>query len=69
MKITQEVRDFAKANPPRDGEGDHSPLSANGGGAAALAAEDAEPGMAEMSKVFRDTGGELYLGARGREHD
>lgn len=29
----------------------------------------AEEGMAEMSKVFRETGGELYMGAGGREHD
>ena len=63
MKITQEVRDFAKANPPRDGEGDHSPLSANGGGAAALAAEEAEAGMAQMSEKFREKGGEIYLPA------
>ena len=28
-----------------------------------------EAGMAEMSKKFRETGGELYMGARGREHD
>jgi len=25
--------------------------------------------MAEMSKVFRETGGELYMGAGGRERD
>ena len=28
-----------------------------------------EEGMAEMSKVFRETGSELYMGAGGREHD
>jgi phosphomethylpyrimidine synthase len=33
------------------------------------ASEDAEVGMAEMSKVFRETGSELYMGAGGREHD
>jgi len=25
--------------------------------------------MAEMSKRFHDEGGELYIGANGREHD
>ncbi|AGH49291.1 phosphomethylpyrimidine synthase ThiC [Sphingomonas sp. MM-1] len=55
MKITQEVRDFAaKQNQPAD---------------SFLAAEAAEAGMAEMSKVFKETGGELYMGAGGREHD
>ena len=55
MKITQEVRDFAaKQNQPAD---------------SFIAAEDAEKGMKEMSQVFRETGGELYMGAGGREHD
>ncbi|WP_375196071.1 phosphomethylpyrimidine synthase ThiC [Sphingobium sp.] len=55
MKITQEVRDFAaKQNQPAD---------------AFIAAEDAEKGMQEMSEIFRETGGELYMGTGGREHD
>jgi phosphomethylpyrimidine synthase len=55
MKITQEVRDFAaKQNQPSD---------------AFIAAEDAEAGMAQMSEKFREIGSELYMGARGREHD
>jgi len=55
MKITQEVRDFAaRQNQPSD---------------AFIAAEDAEKGMLEMSKVFKETGSELYMGAGGREHD
>ncbi|MEW6577018.1 MAG: phosphomethylpyrimidine synthase ThiC, partial [Pseudomonadota bacterium] len=55
MKISQEVREFAKLqNQPADGF---------------VAAEDAEAGMAEMSKVYDETGRELYLGAGGREHD
>ncbi|TCM19823.1 hydroxymethylpyrimidine synthase [Novosphingobium sp. PhB165] len=62
MKISQEVRDFAaKQNQPSD---------------AFLAAHPepveeraAEAGMQEMSKVFRETGSELYMGAGGREHD
>ncbi|MFC0687291.1 phosphomethylpyrimidine synthase ThiC [Novosphingobium clariflavum] len=55
MKISQEVRDFAaKQNQPVQ---------------AFVAAEEAEAGMAAMSKVFRETGSELYMGAGGREHD
>jgi phosphomethylpyrimidine synthase len=55
MKISQEVREFAKLqNQPSDGF---------------VAAEDAEKGMAEMSKVYEDTGRELYMGAGDREHD
>ena len=26
-------------------------------------------GMEEMSRVFKETGSELYMGAGGREHD
>ena len=59
MKITQEVRDFAaKQN-----------ASADTFLAATPATVDAETGMAEMSKVFRETGSELYMGAGDREHD
>ncbi|WP_084583523.1 phosphomethylpyrimidine synthase ThiC [Sphingomonas azotifigens] len=59
MKITQEVRDFAaKQN-----------ASADTFLAATPATVAAEAGMAEMSKVFRETGSELYMGAGGREHD
>jgi len=55
MKITQEVREFAaKQNQASD---------------AFIAAEAAEAGMREMSAVFKETGGELYMGAGGREHD
>ncbi|MET3713235.1 phosphomethylpyrimidine synthase [Sphingomonas trueperi] len=61
MKITQEVRDFAaKQNQAAD-----SFLAAT----PAAAPADAEAGMAEMSKVFRETGSELYMGAGDREHD
>jgi len=49
MKITQEVRDFAaKQNQPSTGF---------------IAAEEAEAGMEEMSKVFKEKGGEVYLPA------
>jgi phosphomethylpyrimidine synthase len=63
MKISQEVRDFAaKQNQPSTGF-----IAAEEGGK--LAIVEAEAGMAEMSKVFKETGSELYMGAGGREHD
>ncbi|MGL3820259.1 phosphomethylpyrimidine synthase ThiC [Sphingopyxis sp. R3-92] len=55
MKISQEVRDFAKLQ--------------NQDSAGFIAAEEAEKGMAEMSQVYEDTGRELYMGAGDREHD
>ena len=55
MKISQEVRDFAKLQ--------------NQDSAAFIAAEEAERGMAKMSEVYEETGRELYMGAGGREHD
>jgi phosphomethylpyrimidine synthase len=55
MKISQEVREFARLqNQESDGF---------------LLAADAEAGMAEMSKVYDETGRELYLGAGDRERD
>ena len=36
---------------------------------AAVAAEEAEAGMAEMSRVYNEGGRELYIGAGNREHD
>jgi hypothetical protein len=76
MKITQEVREFADsaANTGRPGDGRTLELaerSAAGDGDFAakqnasadpfLAVQDAEKGMAEMSKRFRKEGGELYV--------
>ncbi|PQM28679.1 phosphomethylpyrimidine synthase ThiC [Sphingopyxis lindanitolerans] len=55
MKISQEVREFAKLQ--------------NQDSAGFIAAEEAEKGMAEMSQVYEDTGRELYMGAGDREHD
>jgi phosphomethylpyrimidine synthase len=61
MKITQEVREFARLNP--------SPLAGEGGARSperegeVAPDETAEAGMAEMSKRFHDEGGELYLPA------
>lgn len=55
MKITQEVREFARLqNQPAD---------------AFVAADDAEAGMAQMSEVYNETGRELYMGAGDRERD
>jgi phosphomethylpyrimidine synthase len=49
------VRDFAaKQNAPLE---------------TSIAVEEAEAGMAEMSKRYREGGSELYVGAGGREHD
>ena len=47
MKISQEVRDFAAKQ--------------NSAVETFVAAEEAEKGMAEMSQVYKDKGGELYL--------
>ena len=33
-----------------------------------VAAEEAEAGLAEMSKVYGETGRELYMGQGDREH-
>uniref|UniRef100_UPI001576FA7E phosphomethylpyrimidine synthase ThiC n=1 Tax=Sphingomonas bacterium TaxID=1895847 RepID=UPI001576FA7E len=76
MKITAEVREFAaKQNaeadqflaaqrPPRHGEGDHSAAPNGGGGSpSALTPDQAEAGMAGMSEVFKQKGGEIYLPA------
>ncbi|GAM05388.1 phosphomethylpyrimidine synthase ThiC [Novosphingobium sp. MBES04] len=55
MRISQEVRDFAlQQNQPPTGF---------------LAAEEAQMGMKEMSKVFKETGSKLYTGRVEREHD
>jgi phosphomethylpyrimidine synthase len=66
MKISQEVREFARLNPsPLEGEGDSAKLSAVRGqpDADAPAVTEAERGMAAMSRRFHDEGGELYLPA------
>src|SRR6187399_2451521 len=54
MKITQEVREFAKAEEAK---------------AAEISETEAEAGMAEMSQRYNEGGRELYIGANGREHD
>jgi len=56
MKITQEVRDFAAKQ-------EAGLLNAT------VSETEAEVGMAEMSRKYREGGSELYVGANGREHD
>jgi phosphomethylpyrimidine synthase len=63
MKITQEVRAFAKgelAELPRDVSPARARDFADG---EAVTEADAEEGMAEMSKRFHNEGGELYVPA------
>ena len=55
MKITQEVRDFAAKQ--------------NQESTSFIAADEAEKGMAEMSRVYHDGGRELYIGQGDRERD
>jgi phosphomethylpyrimidine synthase len=68
MKITQEVRDFAaKQNAPADTFlAASAPVDGADGNRAAFARgshAEAEAGMAAMSEVFKDKGGEIYLPA------
>ncbi|MBA3879131.1 MAG: phosphomethylpyrimidine synthase ThiC [Sphingobium sp.] len=67
MKITQEVRDFAgKQNQGVEGFIATGPTGAE---TAAASKAAAIKGMEEMSRKFRETGSELYMGAGGRERD
>ena len=67
MKITQEVRDFAgKQNQGVEGFIATGPT---GSETAAASKAAAIKGMEEMSRKFRETGSELYMGAGGRERD
>jgi phosphomethylpyrimidine synthase len=85
MKISAEVREFARLNPsPLQAEAHSSvrpelveglPSLASGSkdrastGSARTEEEEAEEGMKEMSDLYRAGGNELYIGAGGREHD
>jgi phosphomethylpyrimidine synthase len=74
MKISQEVREFARLNPsPLAGEGGTRSPEREGEGAQANpeapAESEAEAGMAAMSERYREGGNELYVGAGGRTHD
>nr|WP_315975804.1 phosphomethylpyrimidine synthase ThiC [Sphingomonas bisphenolicum] len=67
MQISQDVRDFAaKQNQNVEGFIATGPTGAE---TAAASKAAALKGMEEMSKVFKDNGSELYMGAGGREHD
>jgi len=61
MKITAEVREFAAK---QNAEADQF-IAAN----PQLEADQAEAGMQEMSKLYEETGRQLYMGAGDREHD
>lgn len=70
-KISAEVREFTRLNPPRNGEGDQAQLGGGGPVREATSAEadlsaeasaKAETGMAEMSERYRK-GGNLYVPA------
>jgi phosphomethylpyrimidine synthase len=57
MKITQDVRDYArKLNDPAN-----LGASADGTGANAVSAADVQKGMDEMSKKFREGGDRIYV--------
>jgi phosphomethylpyrimidine synthase len=61
MKISQEVREFARLNPlPSEGE-EGAASAAEGEGASSQ--EDAAAGMAAMSERFHEEGRELYVPA------
>jgi phosphomethylpyrimidine synthase len=65
MKISAEVREFARLNPmPTSEDPDRGMAEAEASGEA-----EAEQGMAQMSELYREGGNELYVGANGREHD
>jgi phosphomethylpyrimidine synthase len=67
MQISQEVRAFAN----KQNQGVEGFIATGPTGAETAAASKATTlkGMEEMSRVFRETGSELYIGAGGREHD
>jgi phosphomethylpyrimidine synthase len=68
MKITAEVREFAKRQ-EQDAAASSLPLDGGGtegggdGGVIAASAEEAAEGMAAMSKRFEESGGEIYVPA------
>jgi phosphomethylpyrimidine synthase len=64
MKITAEVREFARNNPlPLPGEGDSPAASGERGVANSLHTTDPDAAMAAMSDRFREQGGEIYVPA------
>jgi len=67
MQISQEVREFA--NKQNQGVEGFIATGPTGAETAAASKAAALKGMEEMSKVFKESGSELYMGAGGREHD
>jgi phosphomethylpyrimidine synthase len=65
MKISQEVREFARLQNQESG----GFIASGEADLSAEALAEAEEGMAQMSKVYDETGRELYMGAGDREHD
>ncbi|MFC3578863.1 phosphomethylpyrimidine synthase ThiC [Sphingomonas hylomeconis] len=67
MQISQEVREFAN----KQNQGVEGFLATGPTGAETAAASKAAAiaGMKEMSRVFKETGSQLYMGSDGREHD
>jgi phosphomethylpyrimidine synthase len=70
MKISQEVREFARLNPsPLEGEGESAKLTGERGpnedsmAGAETSDPDVDASFAQMSKRFHDGGGELYVPA------
>jgi phosphomethylpyrimidine synthase len=57
--------------PSKQNQGVEGFLATGPTGAETAAASKAAAlkGMEDMSKMFRETGSELYMGAGGREHD
>ena len=68
MKISQEVREFARLQ-NQDAEAFIAADLSAGVLTEAEALAKAEEGMAQMSRVYDETGRELYLGQDEREHD
>ena len=65
MKISQKVRELARLqNQPVEGF-----IAVAEADLSAEVLAKAEEAMAEMSKVYDETGRELYMGAGDREHD
>ncbi len=58
MKITQEVREFARLNPPQAAAGQAARPGEEAG-------DDIDTGFAEMSRRFHDEGGEIYVPLEG----
>ena len=68
MKISQEVREFARLQNQDSAGFIAADLEADGWSPQKPERRWKE-GMAEMSKVYDETGRELYMGAGDREHD